>query len=283
MTNKELNTLLREKMDAEQTVLIGRLLRLDPEKLLEHSLEYTVRQDFLISMKDNLLTDDQAKALLHSETPLADLYKEYQKQQSGYIDDVRDSIVACANSEIRKDQERRAALRDLPVYSHTAEYARDHGELEQYRESKNANIACRTAVEEAITAHYQDNRLDGAAVKQVVDAFGYDRTLYILAATVQYKEWDGRISRSSKEWARTIPVAEDRSDGGSDMNVYIIANRSHPGLLDLFLKEVRSSQALEQSKEKPVEKERPSMLARLREDVQNNSPNHSAKLKDPER
>lgn len=282
MTNKELNTLLREKMDAEQTVLIGRLLRLDPEKLLEHSLEYTVRQDFLISMKDNLLTDDQAKALLHSETPLADLYKEYQKQQSGYIDDVRDSIVACANSEIRKDQEHRPAMRDMPVYSHSAEYARDHGELEQYRESRKANIACRTAIEDAITAHYRDNRLDGAAVKQVVDTFGYDRTLYILAATVQHKEWDGRISRSSKEWARTIPVAEDRSDGGSDMNVYIIANRSHPGLLDLFLKEVRSSQALEQSKEKPVEKERPSMLARLREDAQKNSPKHSAKSKEPD-
>lgn len=283
MTNEELNAAVYEKMSAEQDEYKAWLLKQPPEEMLAHSFEYTVRQDILSAMEDGALTNDQTEALLRSETPLADVFKEYQKQETGFMDAARDSIVSLANSELRKDQERRAALRNLPVYLHSAEYARKNGEREQYRESRKANIACRTAIEDAITAHYHDNRLDGAAVKQVVDTFGYDRTLYILAATVQHKEWDGRISRSSKEWARTIPVAEDRSDGGSDMNVYIIANRSHPGLLDLFLKEVRSSQALEQSKEKPVEKERPSMLARLREDVQKNSPKHSAKLKDPER
>ena len=283
MTNEELNAALYEKMSAEQNQFVGWFLKLAPEEMMEHSFEYTVRQDILISMEDGNLTSDQAQALLRSETLRADVYKEYQKQQSGYIDNVRDSIVARANSGVRKDQERQAALRNLPVYPHSGEYAREHGEVKQYRESRKANISCRAAIEDAITKHYRENRLDDAAVKEVVDTFGYDRTLYVLAATVQHKEWDGRISRDNKEWARTIPVAEDRFDGGPDRNAFILVDRSHPGLMNLFLTEVRHSQALEQSKKKSAEKERPSMLARLRGQAQRNVPKHSAKSKEPER
>lgn len=93
MTNEELNAALYEKMSAEQDQFTGWLLKLAPEEMLEHSFEYTIRQDILISVEDGTLTSDQALALLRSETPLADVYREYQKQQSGYIDDVRDSIV----------------------------------------------------------------------------------------------------------------------------------------------------------------------------------------------
>ena len=283
MTNEELNAAVYEKMNAEQTDFTAWLLMLPPEEMLEHSFEYTVRKDILISMEENILADEQAHALLRSQTPLADVYKEFQKRETGYMDVVRDSIAARAKIEMQKDQARRDALRSLPVYPHSAEYARDHGEQEPYRKSRQANIACRAAIENAISAHYRENHLDDAAVKQVVDTFGYDRTLYVLAATVQHKEWDGRISRDNKEWARTVPVVEDRIDGGQDRNVSILVERSHTGLMDLFLTEVRRSKAMERNKEKSTEKERPSMLARLREQTQKNAPKHSANYKEPER
>ena len=281
MTNKELNAALYEKMSAEQDQFVGWLLKQPTEEMLEHSFEYTVRQGILISMEDTVLTSNQAQALLRSETPLADVYKEYQKQQSGYIDVVRDSIVARANSELRKDLERQAALRSLPVYPHSGEYAREHGELEQYRESRKANISCRAAIEDAITRHYRENRLDDTAVKEVVDTFGYDRTLHVLAATVQQKDWDGRISRDNKEWAKSMRIPENRMEGGADRNIELIVG-SHSGLMNLFLTEVRRSLAMAQSKEKSTEKERPSMLARLRQQTQKNAPKHSAKSKEPD-
>ncbi len=281
MTNEELNVALYEKMSAEQDQFTGWLLKLAPEEMLEHSFEYTVRQDILISMEDTVMTSNQAQALLRSDTPLADVYKEYQKQQSGYIDVVRDSIVARANSELRKDLERQAALRSLPVYPHSGEYAREHGELEQYRESRKANISCRAAIEDAIKRHYRENRLDDTAVKEVVDTFGYDRTLHVLAATVQQKDWDGRISRDNKEWAKSMRIPENRMEGGEDRNIELIVG-SHSGLMNLFLTEVRRSLAMAQSKEKSTEKERPSMLARLRQQTQKNAPKHSAKSKEPD-
>ena len=281
MTNEELNAPLYEKMSAEQDQFVGWLLKLAPEEMLAHSFEYTVRQDILSAMEDGALTNDQTEALLRSETPLADVFKEYQKQETGFMDAARDSIVSLANSELRKDQERRAALRNLPVYLHSAEYARKNGEREQYRESRKANIACRTAIEDAITKHYRENRLDEAAVKEVVDTFGYDRTLHVLAVTVQQKDWDGRISRDNKEWAKSMRIPENRMEGGADRNIELIVG-SHSGLMNLFLTEVRRSLAMAQSKEKSTEKERPSMLARLRQQTQKKAPKHSAKSKEPD-
>lgn len=85
-----------------------------------------------------------------------------------------------------------------PLYRYPAVYARDHGELEQYRASYKANLACKKAIEDAISEHYRDNILSSESVRQVMAQFEPDRIAYILAVTVREKDWDGRISRDNK-------------------------------------------------------------------------------------
>lgn len=132
------------------------------------------------------------------------------------------------------------SLKDTtPIYFHSATYAHEHGELDQYRASHKANIACKEAIEQAITDNYRDNRLGPACVQQVLQQFDYDRIFYVLANTVQQKEHDGRISHDNKAWAQTIPVCEDKDGFGYDRNVYFVIDRSHTGLMDLFLTQVR--------------------------------------------
>ena len=75
-------------------------------------------------------------------------------------------------------------MKNIPVYKHTAAYAREHDELAAYRASNQVNVACKEAIEATIRDHYRDNRLDTAAVDQVVQQFGYDRAFHILAITV---------------------------------------------------------------------------------------------------
>ena len=86
-------------------------------------------------------------------------------------------------------------MKNIPVYKHTAAYAREHDELAAYRASNQVNVACKEAIEATIRDHYRDNRLDTAAVDQVVQQFGYDRAFHILAITVCQADWD-RISDS---------------------------------------------------------------------------------------
>lgn len=47
MSNQELNTALYEKMFAEQEIYRKWLLTQPPEKILNHTYEYTIREDIL--------------------------------------------------------------------------------------------------------------------------------------------------------------------------------------------------------------------------------------------
>lgn len=139
-----------------------------------------------------------------------------------------------------------------PLYHYPASYAREHGELEQYRASYKANIACRQAIESAIADNYRDDRLGSDAARQVLKQFDYERIFYVLANTVRQKDWDGRFSYDNKTWARTIPVYKDSDGFGGDRNVYFVVDRSHPGLVDLFLTRIRRDFAKEQEKKPSI-------------------------------
>ena len=238
MVNEELNKQLFEKMSAEQEKYRNWLLTQSPEEILQHTYEYTVRQDVLAELEGMSLSDEQASALLKSESPLADVYKAFRNIDTDYMNVIRSSIEDRARIEIQREREQRDALRNTPLYKYPADYAREHGELEAYRASHKANVSCKQAIEDAIHDHYADNCLGSGAVKQVVDAYGYDRMLYVLANTIRHLNSDGRISSANKQWAATIPVYEDLDGFRSDRNVYLVLN-SHPGLIDIFTRKAR--------------------------------------------
>lgn len=151
-------------------------------------------------------------------------------------------------------------MENTPVYKHTAAYAREHDELPLYRESKKANIACKEAIEAAIRDNYHNNCLDSESTfAQVGEKFSMGRIAYVLASTVQEKDWDERISPANKAWAKTIPVCPDVDAWGQDRNCYFVVDQAHPGLIDLFVTHIRDE--LSQRREAPEKK--PSVLGRL--------------------
>ena len=76
MTNEQWNTTLYKQMFAEQEQFRDWLLTQPPQEILNHAYEYVMREDILLSLEHNGLTDAQAAALLSSPAPLADVYKE---------------------------------------------------------------------------------------------------------------------------------------------------------------------------------------------------------------
>jgi len=125
----------------------------------------------------------------------------------------------------------------VPIYLQNGEYARKHGELDAFRASYKLNVACRDAIENAIADNYRDNRLNAAGAHGVIEQFGMERTMMVLANTVQHKDWDGRFSDSNKAWAKTVTVPVE--DEGGHRNAEFVVNKSHPGLTDLFVNQVR--------------------------------------------
>lgn len=123
-------------------------------------------------------------------------------------------------------------IQTTPLYRYPYSYAVENGEIAAYRDSYTANVACKEAIEKSIVQHYHSYVLDREAVNQVVEQFGFDRTLYVLANTVRYKDWDGRFSHDNKEWAKHIVTLDDQS-------YRFVVDRSHPVLTNSFLNMVR--------------------------------------------
>ena len=69
-------------------------------------------------------------------------------------------------------------------------------------------------------------------------AGNYTRTLYVLANTVQQKDWDGRFSPANKAWAKTVDIPPNPDGFGGNRNLDFVVD-SHPGLVDLFLSQTR--------------------------------------------
>ena len=273
MTNEDLNTELYMKMFSEQEQYKDWLLTLSPEEILKHAYEYTVREDILIKLEYDDISDAQAKALLKCESPLQEVFQKFEHLETDHMDTILECIENRANELIQAEAE---ALLSLPVYKKTASYAKEHGEKEQYTKSMQANIQCRTAVEDAIREHYHDNRLNPIGASNVLKQFGPERTCYVLAATVQDKDWDGRISDKNKAWAKGINIPQDITAWDTPSFRRFVCSNAHPGLIDLFVNQVRRE--LE-----PVVNRKPSVTERLKNEAVSTSPNSSAKSKDVSR
>lgn len=142
------------------------------------------------------------------------------------------------------------------VYPYSGEYAVENGEIELYRASRKANYACKEAIEQAIRENFDGMHLNSGFEQKLFEDFGVDRVQLILASTLQVLEYDGRFSRDNKEWAKSVPIPEDKDSSGFDRNRYLAVN-SHPAVLDGFVNQVRKAiaAAREQPEQKPSIKE----------------------------
>ena len=342
MTNQEWNTTLYKQMFAEQEQFRDWLLTQPPQEILNHAYEYVMREDILLSLEHNDLTDAQAVALLSSPAPLADVYKTFDKMESSHMEEIWNCIESQADKVRASQLDHAKALIDefcAYEYASQADFSdlsrvniayttvgdeniplQVHVDLEGYKIERELdgkpldtrqysslqelienelegldfqelvavdekdiqllfakteyqeNVECKLAIEQAIARHYDGSRLDSAAAREVVEKFGTERVLYVLAGTLQQNEWDGRFSQDNKAWAKTAkadPLFAHRRD---------FTVSSHPGLVDVLLTQVR------RETEKPPRASVREQLKQAQEMVEKKPPVQAApKKKVPER
>lgn len=125
------------------------------------------------------------------------------------------------------------------IYKHSFAHAQENGELGAFRESNQRNQDCAAAIDKAIadSHHDQHSYKLPAAVDAVSKEFGLDRVAWVMAMTIQYHDYDGRYSRTNKDWAQEFPIPRDRES-------FVLLN-SHPVLLDGFAQSVRRTRIFE--------------------------------------
>lgn len=248
MNRQELNDVLYEKMAAEQATFRNWLKSQSAEVVLDHAYEYTIREDILMAMEELALSERQAELMLASPSPLADVFKEFRDMETEHMDNVRFAVENRADTLVKREHEK---LVTMPVYLQSGAYAREHGELEAFRASYQTNIACKEAIEQAIGENYADNRLNTAMIyNDVVHNFGAERVKFVLATTIQHKDWDERFSRDNRAWAKTVPMEASFGSKENDHSVYYVVDKPHSGLTDLFVSHFRKEQAKEREQPK---------------------------------
>lgn len=106
MNERDYCSELYDKMKAEQDKYREWLLSQSPSEILNHTYEYTMREDIVMAMEDLELTPKQAKALLKSPCPLADVFEEFKDRETEHMDTIRDSIETRANEVIKRENAR---------------------------------------------------------------------------------------------------------------------------------------------------------------------------------
>lgn len=72
---------------------------------------------------------------------------------------------------------------------------------------KNTDLGCANAIEKGIAENFDGYSLNTDFIKDVIECYGYERTMFILANTIQAHKFDGRISQDNKDWARSFFAA----------------------------------------------------------------------------
>lgn len=119
-----------------------------------------------------------------------------------------------------------------------------------YHASCHLNERCRDEIDAALAQRFDGMRLGAGAVEQVVAEYGLERTKYVLAAAIQTRDGDGRISRTNREWADSIRTIKDMDRRGFDRSCYYADLQAHTCLLDGFVNQVRK---FEKAKAQPAQ------------------------------
>ena len=123
-------------------------------------------------------------------------------------------------------------MNETPLYTGTREQARKDGLVKLWRESFKANVECKIAIESAIRRGFDGMHLAHGCASGVLDEFGTERVRYVLSATLQDKDYDGRFSHSNKAWGKQTEIACDSAN-------YEFVVNSHPAVLDGFIDQFR--------------------------------------------
>ena len=84
------------------------------------------------------------------------------------------------------------------LYPYSAQEAKKRNQLSMWRESYHVNVACRNAIEETIRQNFDGMHLKKDCLEPVLAEYGYKRTEWVLATTLQELSWDGRFQQSKQ-------------------------------------------------------------------------------------
>ena len=95
---EEINNKLYAKMEVEYEKFTKKLERMEPKDIIANAYEKVFKEDILMTLSENDLPYEQAKALMQIKDPLDECYQAWLKSDYSYMPDLRECIEGNAKS-----------------------------------------------------------------------------------------------------------------------------------------------------------------------------------------
>ncbi len=125
----------------------------------------------------------------------------------------------------------------VTLYEHSRSIAKKDNELKEYTLSLNENIRCAKFIEETINSNFNGFKMKKDSAKQIIAEFGFDRTNFVVANSVQKKIGEKRIDKECRKWASSFYIPRDMVAGENVANQYAVS--SDAGLINIIAKQVQ--------------------------------------------
>lgn len=129
----------------------------------------------------------------------------------------------------------------MPVYYPSFPYARQHGEIELWRESFRINMECKGQINQRALEANNSRELD-LMIGDLIRIYGLERTMCVLSRTIQYQDWDKRLSEAVRERAKRFQF-NDPEHKGDDPTEQYICHGLQPCLLDAVYRKLMEKEA----------------------------------------
>ena len=123
---------------------------------------------------------------------------------------------------------------ETEVYHYSLSFAAGSREKDLWVNSYRANLACAEFIRKTIAEDFDGMHLSDGCLQTILDAYGFDRVMLVLANTAGEGNADGRYSKANKEWAKTFRIPPD-----SHNSEFCVT--SHPAIVNGLVDEVRKA------------------------------------------
>jgi hypothetical protein len=211
-----------------------------PKNFSGHSLSVS---DVVVLNKGGEITSHFVDRVGFAELP-SFLGVEKQQEQATPVMAQTDTVKDLPPSEPITPDIPEIPKKDQPIYKQSSKVALQNSEIDAFHVSRKLNVECGKAIDNAIIAsNYEQYRYDlKTAARDVLNEFGADRVAWVVASNVNRYDYDGRLSKDNKEWAKGFETPEP--------DIYL---QTHLTVLDGFVSRFRE-----------VEKEKPSLMSALK-------------------
>ncbi|SHH69260.1 DUF3849 domain-containing protein [Desulfosporosinus lacus] len=129
----------------------------------------------------------------------------------------------------------------MPVYYPSFRYAREHDETDLWRESHRVNMECQGKINRRALEAYNSRELD-LMIDDLIRIYGLERTMCVLSRTIQYKDWDERLSQAVRKRAKHFSFSEQVYEGNDPTKQYI-CHDLHSCILDEVYRKLMEKEA----------------------------------------